>query len=84
MLLLCGVFDIDVDEEGVHGIARLSLGLPIPSKLAQNPAQTILAHSNLDVDTFNGVATCKFCTQYDNVGIMSRFLRNLVITSKDW
>jgi hypothetical protein len=41
-MLAVRVFDIGVDDEGVHGIARLSLGLPIPSKHVQNPAQTFL------------------------------------------
>ena len=54
----------------IQGIARLSLGLPIPSKLAQNPAQTFLAHSNLDIDAFTGVATSELGTPHDNLAIL--------------
>ena len=65
--------------------------------LAQNPAQTFLAHSNLDIDAFTGVATSELGTPHDNLAILEELgnhfkglvfeeLRELVQQSRgfDW
>ena len=60
-----GAFGLFVD---IHSILRLGHGLPVPSKLAQNPAQ--LPHNSLDVNTFVSVAMRELGTPHDNVAIL--------------
>lgn len=54
------------------GIIRVGLGLPISSKLVQNPTQTFLVHGVLDVDMFVGTAMCELGTPHKNVAILEK------------
>jgi hypothetical protein len=47
----------------------MDLGLLVPSKFMQDPAQFFLTHSNLNIDTFIGIAMCKLGTPYNNIAI---------------